>query len=236
MPSKKFRPAPRVPVSVAAPSMKRVRGHEDDGVDPALLSAKPYKITKKAAEVKQKGNCGGCGVDVDVKPEPADPLSHAAMARLRGQVLGGTLPRLVKTPPADIKLRKEKTVELWELLTKAMGGKVPAVTGRSGRFAKMGVKGHKWELFVWNPAGDEAVGIGYGTFTEALHMALDSAIAALMEKVKKMDEETGTQAPPATGGDDSDESDAEAEEDEEGEEVEEIDEDNDEDLGDSSTE
>ncbi|KAJ9451309.1 hypothetical protein DIPPA_16287 [Diplonema papillatum] len=87
--------------------MKRVRGHEDDGVDPALLSAKPYKITKKAAEVKQKGNCGGCGVDV--KPEPADPLSHAAMARLRGQVLGGTLPRLVKTPPADIKLRKEPT-------------------------------------------------------------------------------------------------------------------------------
>ena len=148
----------RVPVSVATPSLKRVRGHED-GLAPLQMAAKRYKVTPKEEKVVTRGACGGAAVAIDIKPVPEEPQKGVAMAGLRKQWLDKSLPRTTTSAPSPKEL-KEKTQKHFELLTSAMG-RPPVLTGKKARYARMGVPGQKWELFVWGTEENEALGLGY---------------------------------------------------------------------------
>eukprot|EP01063_Lacrimia_lanifica_P030489 TRINITY_DN4849_c4_g1_i1.p1 TRINITY_DN4849_c4_g1~~TRINITY_DN4849_c4_g1_i1.p1 ORF type:complete len:243 (+),score=118.07 TRINITY_DN4849_c4_g1_i1:81-809(+) len=218
----------KVPVSVAKPGSKRLRGHEGEA-DPLAMSAKPYKIAKTEAPEVKKGACGGAGVDVDAVPHSEDPLCIAAMNKLREQWLAKTLPR-TRTGQweegAKLKVIREKIQSHYDLLQKAMGGKRPKVSGKKARYHRMGVKGQKWELCIWGAKDHDAVGLGYGTFVEALFLALDNAIATLMQRVAKKGG-AAVEAPAQEDDDDEAEENEEMAEGEEGEEFEEEEEDDD---------
>eukprot|EP00755_Sulcionema_specki_P026805 Sspe_Gene.86514::Locus_57189_Transcript_1_1_Confidence_1.000_Length_840::g.86514::m.86514 len=228
---------PRVPVSVAEPSLKRLRGADD--ATPLEMSAKPYKIVKKEKEQEKKmGSSGGAAVKVDLREHPTDAFSASLMAKLRKQWLEKTLPKMHTDVPDTRQSLGDETKRLYEILTKATKGNFK-ISGHRAYYARMGVRGRKWEHFVWGPDG-KPLGLGYGTFTTALFLALSSSVAALVKKVSEQDqeeekEEAGEGEEGEEEGEESVEGEegVEGEEDEEGEEmeVEEGEEDEDDDEG-----
>eukprot|EP01060_Flectonema_neradi_P009784 TRINITY_DN16986_c0_g1_i1.p1 TRINITY_DN16986_c0_g1~~TRINITY_DN16986_c0_g1_i1.p1 ORF type:complete len:263 (+),score=65.46 TRINITY_DN16986_c0_g1_i1:54-791(+) len=211
---KKFQLKEKVPVSVAKPGLNQLRGHEGD-MEALRMSSKKYKVTKQEKVELKKGRSGGAAINIDVGERPTDPVKEVSMAKLRKGWLEKTLPRLATDPTPSEKT--EKTIKYWDLLKQASGQEL-AVTGRKARYSNMGVKGQKWEIFIWGVGEADAIGLGYGTYTDALYIALDSAIATMMKRVK---EKEGTLPPVPDVSDDEDEEDEEMEEFEEMEEMEE---------------
>ena len=155
----RFKVQSTVPVSVAKPSLKRLRGHEE-GMDAVQLAAKKYRLTKEEVKEVKRGQCGGAAVEVDMQKLPEEPKQCAAMAALRRHWLAKTLPRTVDIAPTARAELGAKTTEHHTLLTQAIGH-APRVTGRKARFARMGVKGQKWEMFIWGKEENDVLGLGY---------------------------------------------------------------------------
>ena len=154
---KKFQLKAKVPISVAKPGLDQLRGHEGD-MSVLKLNNRKYSVAKKKEIEIKKGRSGGAAIDIKIEDKPTEPIMEVAMARLRKMWLEETLPRLAKDPTESEK--KEKTIKYWDLLAQASGRNL-TVTGKKARYSNMGVKGQKWELFVWGVKEADPIGLGY---------------------------------------------------------------------------